>query len=73
MFGFSELEDSLLGENSQAALKEALVAVRSVAKQAEDAIAGGLPQDDHVIAEGIRNAAHAAEMILLSPVKPDGA
>lgn len=73
MFGFTELEEELLGENSEAVLKHALEVVRAVRGEAQTALASGLPQDDHIVAESIYGAATAAESILLTPIKENGA
>ncbi len=72
MFGFSELEEKILGENGDAVLKDALETVRTIETEATDAIASGLSPDDHAAAEAIVTASRAAHAILTSPIPKDG-
>ena len=72
MFGFSDLEEQILGEGGDAVLKDALETVRAVGSEASAAIEGGLGPDDHAAAEHLLMAARAAEAILLSPIPKDG-
>lgn len=72
MFGFSDLEDKLLGENGEATMSETLAALASLRTETQTALDGGLASEDHAAAAGILQAVAAAEVILASPVKPDG-
>lgn len=72
MFGFSELEEALLGDKRQAVLAEALSSVRTIHQEALAAIDSGLSSDDFEAAPSIVAAAKAAENILLTPLPKSG-
>lgn len=73
MYGFSDLEDRLLGSEGVSVLGTALASVRAVATEVRAAIAAGLPKEDFVRAEKILGAARAAEDILLTAANRKGA
>lgn len=72
MFGFSDLEDRLLGPDGARALAESLGSVRSIAEQVRSSMRGGLAVEDHANAERILAAANAAEYILLKQARVKG-
>jgi hypothetical protein len=73
MYGFTDLEDRLLGTEGPAALAKALDSVRAIAAELRASMAGGLPKTDFAQAEKILAASAAAELILLNAAKKKGA
>jgi len=65
MFGFSVLEDRLLGPDGGAALAETLAALRSFRGEVAAAVEAGLPAADYATAQLLLAALTAGERILL--------
>ena len=73
MFGFTDLEDRLLGDAGVSALRTALDTVRAIETEAKAKITTGLSHDDFAQAQKILAAAAAAQSILLTAAHPKGA
>jgi hypothetical protein len=73
MYGFSDLEDRLLGPEGGSALVAALDSVRKIAAEVRAAVAAGVPKSDFDRTEKILAAAQAAERILLNAANLKGA
>jgi hypothetical protein len=73
MYGFTDLEDRLLGPEGPAALASALASVRAIAADLRASMAGGLSHTDFAQAEKILAASAAAERILLNDANTKGA
>lgn len=65
MFGFSDLEERLLGEDGSEAFLEALGMVRGIRAELEAGIAQGLKSEDFEQSELLQAALNAAERILI--------
>lgn len=73
MFGFSDLEDRLLGENGEATFHSTLKAIRDIRAEAQGGIDSGLAKDDYERAELLMAACNAAEQIVLDTSHLKGA
>jgi hypothetical protein len=73
MFGFTDLEDRLLGAEGVSALRSALDAVRKVETDVRASVSAGLSHTDSAQARKILAAATAAQSILLTAAHPKGA
>ena len=73
MFGFSELEERLLGDNGSEVLIATLASVRAIGAEVQGALDAGLPSHDFDAAQSILTAVKAAEHILSAPIPVNGA
>ncbi len=72
MFGFTDLEDRLLGPDGSDALSDTLSKIRAIMNELRASLDQGLPSEDHANAKKILAAAVAAEHILMKPAKAMG-
>ena len=73
MYGFTDLEDRLLGAEGVEVLREALSKVRAIETEVQASVSAGLGQADFEQARKVLAAAKAAETILLTAANPKGA
>lgn len=73
MFGFTDLEDRLLGAEGVSALRTALETVRTIESDVRASVSVGLSHADFAQAQKILAATAAAQSILLTAAHPKGA
>lgn len=73
MFGFSDLEERLLGDNGSEALAETLGTIRAIRTELQEGMDLGLDQEDFAQAEILLSALNAAEQIMIDTTHLKGA
>lgn len=73
MYGFTDLEDRLLGAEGAAALRSTLDTVRMIESDVRAGVTAGLSHDDFAQAQKILAATAAAQTILLNKAYLKGA
>lgn len=72
MFGFSELEERLMGEDRAAVLQQCLARMDAITSSTKAALDAGLDPVSHQKAEAILLASMAAQQILRTPPATTG-
>lgn len=72
MFGFSDLEENLMGDKGSEVQVETLSNLRAIGAEIQTALDNGLPAEDFTLAQGILAAVAAAEQILTAPIDTTG-
>jgi hypothetical protein len=63
-FGFSDLEERLMGPEGAAVFRQSLTALRTIRAELEAGVKSGMPKDEFAQAQLLDDALRAAERIL---------